>query len=147
MPHRQGRMASGQGRTPSGQGHIHEIRGHIHQNPGHIHEIRGHIHPGPEFLAALLEGATEAELVALGQSIATPRLLTDDRRIFSTAYDVYTQATPEQKGHLRSFSLELLSYPQGARRRCAPGRLTINIVARSRPLTPEGRSSDDTRAE
>ena len=65
--------------------------------------------PEPELLAALLEGATEAELVELGQSIATPRLLTDDRRLFSTAYDVYTQATPEQKGHLRGFSLELLS--------------------------------------
>ncbi|MFS8067446.1 MAG: hypothetical protein ACMG6S_13880 [Byssovorax sp.] len=62
----------------------------------------------PDLLAALLEGATEADLVALGQTIATPRLLTDDRRLYSTAYDVYTQATSEQKGRLRGFSLELL---------------------------------------
>lgn len=64
--------------------------------------------PEPELLAALLEGATEADLVALGQKIATPRLLTDDRRLYSLAYDVYTQATAEQKSHLRGFSLELL---------------------------------------
>jgi hypothetical protein len=42
--------------------------------------------PDPKLLEALLEGATEPELVALGQSIATPRLLTDDRRLYSTAY-------------------------------------------------------------
>jgi hypothetical protein len=64
--------------------------------------------PAPDLLPALLEGATDADLVALGNTIATPRLLTDDRRLFSLAYDVYTQATPQQKNHLRGFSLELL---------------------------------------
>jgi hypothetical protein len=64
--------------------------------------------PDPDLLPALLEGATDVDLVALGNTIATPRLLTDDRRLFSIAYDVYTQATPQQKNHLRGFSLELL---------------------------------------
>ncbi len=65
--------------------------------------------PDPDLLEALLEGSTEAERVTLGQSIATPRLLTDDRRLFSIAYDVWTVATPEQKSRLRGFSPELLS--------------------------------------
>ena len=64
--------------------------------------------PEPGLLDALLEGASEADLVALGQRIATSRLLTDDRRLYSLAYDVYTGATPAQKDHLRGFSLELL---------------------------------------
>lgn len=64
--------------------------------------------PAPELLAALLEGASEEDLVELGRKIATPRLLTDDRRLYSLAYDVYTRATPQQKRHLRGFSLELL---------------------------------------
>jgi hypothetical protein len=64
--------------------------------------------PDPALLPALLEGATDADLVALGRTITTPRLLTDDRRLYSIAYDVYTQATADQKNHLRGFSLELL---------------------------------------
>ena len=65
--------------------------------------------PDPDLLEAILEGSTEAERVALGQQIATPRLLTDDRRLYSMAYDVWTAATPEQRGRLRGFSPELLS--------------------------------------
>jgi hypothetical protein len=65
--------------------------------------------PDPGLLEALLEGSTEAERVALGQEIATPRLLTDDRRLYSTAYDVWMSATAEQKSRLRGFSPELLS--------------------------------------
>ena len=65
--------------------------------------------PDPDLLEALLEGSTEGERVALGQEIATPRLLTDDRRLYSIAYDVWTNATAEQKSRLRGFSPELLS--------------------------------------
>ncbi len=65
--------------------------------------------PDAGLLEALLEGSTDAELVKLGQDFATPRLLTDDRRLYSTAYDVWTGATDEQKDHLRGFSAELLS--------------------------------------
>ena len=65
--------------------------------------------PDPDLLEALLEGSTEAERVTLGQEIATPRLLTDDRRLYSLAYDVWTSATPEHKNRLRGVSAELLS--------------------------------------
>jgi hypothetical protein len=65
--------------------------------------------PDAGLLEALLEGASDAELVKLGQDIATPRLLTDDRRLYSIAYSVWTNATAEQKDHLRGFSAELLS--------------------------------------
>ena len=65
--------------------------------------------PPPGLLAVLLEGATEAGLVEEGRDIATPRLLIDDRRLYSMAYDVWQKATPEQKNRLRGFSPELLS--------------------------------------
>jgi hypothetical protein len=65
--------------------------------------------PDAGLLEALLEGSTDADLVALGQEFATPRLLTDDRRLYSMAYDVWTRATAEQKDHLRGFSADLLS--------------------------------------
>ena len=65
--------------------------------------------PEAGLLEAFLEGSTEAERVAKGQKIATPRLLVDDRRLYSMAYDVWTSATPAQKDHLRGFSAELLS--------------------------------------
>jgi hypothetical protein len=65
--------------------------------------------PDPGLLEAFLEGSTEAERVEKGQEIATPRLLVDDRRLYSMAYDVWTTATPAQKNHLRGFSAELLS--------------------------------------
>ncbi len=65
--------------------------------------------PDSGLLEAFLEGSTEAERVEKGQEIATPRLLIDDRRLYSMAYDVWASATPEQKNHLRGFSAELLS--------------------------------------
>jgi hypothetical protein len=65
--------------------------------------------PDPDLEAALLEGATDASLVAVGRTIASPHLITDERRLYSIALDVWQGATPEQKDHLRGFSEELLS--------------------------------------
>jgi hypothetical protein len=63
----------------------------------------------PALEAALLEGADDAALVALGRTIKSPHLVTDERRLYSIAFDVWQNATPEQKDNLRGFSPELLA--------------------------------------
>ena len=87
--------------------------------------------PEAGLLEAFLEGSTEAERVAKGQKIATPRLLVDDRRLYSMAYDVWTSATPAQKDHLRGFSAELLSlavHRPGGVPRARSGRRNQRLV-------------------
>ncbi|MDI1480510.1 hypothetical protein [Polyangium sp. y55x31] len=65
--------------------------------------------PDPALLAALLDGTTEAQLVAKGKHVASSRVLTDVRRLYSLAYSFWQSATPAQKEALRGFSAELLS--------------------------------------
>lgn len=59
--------------------------------------------------AAILEGATEAELVAQGRRIASRHILSDMRRIYAGAHDFWGHATPAQKARLRGFTPGLLS--------------------------------------
>jgi hypothetical protein len=66
--------------------------------------------------------------------LGRPRRLTDDRRLYTIAYDVHIEATADQKNHLRGFSAPrpdldapLLRQvrPQGPRRPArAAGRLS-----------------------
>ena len=65
--------------------------------------------PDPGDEEAILEGADDTDLVAMGKQIATRHILSDQKRIYSTAYDVWTNATAEQKAKLRAFSSELLA--------------------------------------
>jgi hypothetical protein len=62
---------------------------------------------------AFFHGASDAELIAQGQRIATPRVLTDARRIYPTAFDFWTQANEGQRSRLRGFSLPLLAIAVG----------------------------------
>lgn len=72
-----------------------------------IQEVLGD--PDPDAATAILEGATEAELVALGRKIASRHILSDSRRIYAAAHDFWTHATAPQKGRLRGFTPGLLS--------------------------------------
>src|SRR5262245_9492798 len=63
----------------------------------------------PELEAALLDGASDADLVAQGRSIASPHIITDEKRLYSLAFDFWQSATPSQKDRLRGFSDELLA--------------------------------------
>jgi hypothetical protein len=65
--------------------------------------------PEASLLEAVLEGASDADLVDLGRQIASERIVTDDKRLYSMAYDVWNHATHAQKDNLRGFSQELLS--------------------------------------
>ncbi|MDC3956300.1 hypothetical protein [Polyangium jinanense] len=65
--------------------------------------------PDPALLDALLDGTTEAQLVAKGKHIASSRVLTDVRRLYALAYSFWESATVAQKETLRGFSAELLS--------------------------------------
>lgn len=58
---------------------------------------------------AFFHGVPDAELIAQGQQIATPRILTDARRIYATAFDFWGRATDAQRSRLRGFSLPLLA--------------------------------------
>ena len=65
--------------------------------------------PDPALLDAWLDGASEAQLVAKGNQIASARVLTDVRRLYALAYSFWQSATDTQKEALRGFSPELLS--------------------------------------
>lgn len=65
--------------------------------------------PDPAAAAAILEGATEAELVALGRRIASRHILSDARRIYAAANDFWGNASPVQRNRLRGFSPGLLA--------------------------------------
>jgi alkylhydroperoxidase/carboxymuconolactone decarboxylase family protein YurZ len=65
--------------------------------------------PEPADEEAILEGADDTDLVATGKQIATRHILSDQKRIYSMAFEVWTNATAAQKGNLRAFSKELLA--------------------------------------
>lgn len=65
--------------------------------------------PEPGLLEALLDGTTEAQLVARGRQIASSRVLTDMRRLYATAYACWSGASQDKREKLRGFSPELLA--------------------------------------
>ncbi len=65
--------------------------------------------PDPSLLEALLDGTTEAQLVGKGNKIASPRVITDMRRLYAHAYSFWQSASDAQKETLRGFSPELLA--------------------------------------
>jgi hypothetical protein len=65
--------------------------------------------PDPELLAALLDGTIEADLVAKGRDIASSRVLTDMRRVYTLAHTFWSGAPAETRDKLRGFSPELLA--------------------------------------
>ncbi len=69
--------------------------------------------PDPVLEEALFHNVSDAQLIAQGQRIASPRILTDARRIYPTAFEFWTQASPVQRSRLRGFSLPLLSIAVG----------------------------------
>ncbi len=64
--------------------------------------------PDGSLLDALLEGTSDAELVKLGRSIRTERILVDTARIFATAWGWWKEASQEEHAMLRGASQELL---------------------------------------
>jgi hypothetical protein len=65
--------------------------------------------PEPAALEALLAGTTDGELVKVGRTILSSRIVTDAARIYGTAWSFYQGATAEQKRRLRGFSTPLLA--------------------------------------
>ena len=62
----------------------------------------------PKLLDAILDGASNDELVEDGASIATARLVTDGVRLYGEALDFMAGASAAQKKHLRGVTGELL---------------------------------------
>jgi hypothetical protein len=65
--------------------------------------------PQKKHLDAILDGTSEQELVAIGTTIASSRIITDEPRIFNEAWSFYEQASPAQRAILRGFSPALLA--------------------------------------
>ncbi|WP_437294069.1 hypothetical protein [Sorangium sp. So ce426] len=65
--------------------------------------------PPKSSLKAILAGTTDADLVSVGKTILSSRIVTDAARIYRKAWDFYRQATEEQKRRLRGFSKPLLA--------------------------------------
>ncbi|WP_437586876.1 hypothetical protein [Sorangium sp. So ce1000] len=65
--------------------------------------------PPKSSLKAILAGTTDADLVSVGKTILSSRIVTDAARIYRKAWDFYQQATDEQKRRLRGFSKPLLA--------------------------------------
>ncbi|WP_434042356.1 MULTISPECIES: hypothetical protein [Sorangium] len=65
--------------------------------------------PPKSSLKAILAGTTDADLVSIGKTILSSRIVTDAARIYRKAWDFYQQATDEQKRRLRGFSKPLLA--------------------------------------
>lgn len=65
--------------------------------------------PDPETLAALTPHDEKDALIRLGAEIKSSRILIDESRIYSLAYEVFSRATPSQKLALVGFSNELLA--------------------------------------
>ncbi|MEI7894174.1 MAG: hypothetical protein WCI05_13860 [Myxococcales bacterium] len=57
-----------------------------------------------EEVEAFLEGATDAELVAEGAKVATPRITTDTTRLYGIASNTWRRATPVQRSSLAGCS-------------------------------------------
>ncbi len=62
----------------------------------------------PDLREALIGDLDDNALVKVGKEIASTRILTDVRRLYSLAYTFWEQASPEQRRKLRGFSLVLL---------------------------------------
>jgi hypothetical protein len=81
------------------------------QDPTHALEILASEvgEPPKSALKAILAGTSDADLVKVGKSILSGRIVTDAARIYRIAWDFYQEATEEQKRRLRGFSRPLLS--------------------------------------
>ena len=64
--------------------------------------------PDPALDNAFFHGVADADLVAVGQRIGTPKILTDMRRLYPTAFEFWGHATEGQRDRLLGFSLPLL---------------------------------------
>lgn len=64
--------------------------------------------PDRTLLHALLDGTSNAELVKIGRSVRTERILVDTARIFATAWSWWQEAPKEQRDMVRGASQELL---------------------------------------
>lgn len=62
----------------------------------------------PKILTDVLEGTSNEELIAVGASIATARILTDAVRLYDNAFEFLEGASPAQKKSIRGFSSTLL---------------------------------------
>jgi hypothetical protein len=69
--------------------------------------------PDTDLDAAFFHGVPDAELITMGQKIATSRVLTDVRRIYPMAFDFWQHAGEPQRRTLRGFSLPLLALGVG----------------------------------
>ncbi|HEX2568166.1 MAG TPA: hypothetical protein VH877_01325 [Polyangia bacterium] len=63
----------------------------------------------PTLLTQVLAGAPTANLVALGATISTRRIVTDATRLYGLIHDYWQRATPEKRRRVRGFSLPLLA--------------------------------------
>jgi hypothetical protein len=64
--------------------------------------------PNPRMLSAFLAGTSDEQLVKVGVTILSARIVTDTSRLYGVAYDFWKHAKPEQKATLRGFSEALL---------------------------------------
>jgi hypothetical protein len=64
--------------------------------------------PDKTLLDALLEGTSDAELVKIGRTIRTERILVDTARIYASAWAWWKDASQEERSMLRGASEELL---------------------------------------
>jgi hypothetical protein len=64
--------------------------------------------PDRSLLDALLEGTSDAELVKIGRTIRTERILVDTARIYASAWSWWKEASKEERAMLRGASEELL---------------------------------------
>jgi hypothetical protein len=65
--------------------------------------------PQKKHLDAILDGTSDQDLVAIGTTIASSRIITDETRIFNEAWTFYEQASAAQRALLRGFSPALLA--------------------------------------
>jgi hypothetical protein len=81
------------------------------QDPTHALEILAAEigEPPKSSLKAILSGSSDADLVNLGKSILSSRIITDAARIYRIAWDFYQSASDQQKRTLRGFSQPLLA--------------------------------------
>ncbi|XXX74061.1 hypothetical protein WMF30_41085 [Sorangium sp. So ce134] len=94
----------------STKGQLHEGQGE-EQEPTHVLELLAADvgEPPKSSLKAILSGTTDADLVSVGKTILSSRIVTDAARIYRKAWDFHEQATDEQRRRLRGFSKPLLA--------------------------------------
>ena len=62
----------------------------------------------PKLVEAVIDGTSNEELIAIGATVATSRILTDAVRLYGEALDFLDTASDPQKRHLRGASLPLI---------------------------------------